>query len=156
MAKLYDIVETSKMSAEYDGSKIFNTYRADGALENGRLVAIDGTSGKIRYAVDGDEKVYLHTSVEVMPDTTLGLTSFRKEDGALVRMFGMEAGDEFATTAVAGTIVKGDKVVVETATGKVEKSATPAGTENFIAEVIAVKTLGYDLTNALVLRVIKA
>lgn len=153
MAKLYDIVETSKMSAEYDGSLIFNTYRANGALENGRLVAIE--SGKVRYAKTADTKVYLHTSVEVMADTVLGLTKFRKEDAELVRMFGMRAGDEFATTAYVAGAVKGDMVVLETTTGKLVK-ATPAGTENFIAEVIDVTTLGYDRTSALVVRVTKA
>lgn len=156
MAKLYDIVETSKMSAEYDGSKIFNTYRANGALENGRLIAFDNSTGKASYAVTGSAKVYLHASVEVMADTVFGLTKFRKEDAELVRGLAMEAGDEFATTAYTGTLVKGDKVILETATGKLVKSASPVGTENFIAEVIEIETLGYDRIPAVGVRVIKA
>lgn len=153
MAKIYDIVETSKMSAEYDGSLIFNTYGANGALENGRLVTI--ANDKVQYAVEGDAKVYLHASVEVMADTTLGLTYFRKEDGQKVRMFGLQNGDEFATTAYDGVAVKGDKVILDTTGGKLKKGV-PVGTESFIGEVIAVKTLGYDLTSAIVVRVVKA
>jgi hypothetical protein len=153
MAKVYDIVNTSKMSLEYDGSKIFVTRRSKTALENGRLVAVDA-DGTVRYAVTGDAKVYLHASVEVMADTKLGLTEFRKEQGELVRYVGMEVGDIFGTTAFTGTIVKGDKVILGTA-GVLAK-ATPAGTENFIAEVEEVKTLGYDKIPALSVRVIKA
>jgi hypothetical protein len=155
MAKLYDIVETSKMSAEYDGSLIFNTYRATNALENGRLIAFDVATGKARYAVSGDAKVYLHTSVEVMADTIFGLTKFRKEADEFVRGFGMRSGDEFSTTAFVAGAVKGDKVVLG-ADGKLEKSATPSGSENFIAEVLEVTSLGYDRIPAINVRVIKA
>jgi tetrahydrodipicolinate N-succinyltransferase len=152
MTKKYDIVNTSKMSAEYDGSLIFTEYDANGALENGRLCAI--VSDKAQYAVTEDAKVYLHASVEKMYDTILGLTEFRVEDGSKVRLFGMRAGDEFATTAFDGVAVKGDKVIVG-ANGTLVKG-TPVGTENFIAEVLAVTTLGYDKTSAIKVRVIKA
>lgn len=157
MAKLYDIVETSKMSAEYDGSKIFNTYRANGALENGRLIAVDDSTGKASYAVTASTKVYLHASVEVMADTVNGLTKFRKDDGQLVRLLNMQNGDEFATTAFVAGAVKGDTVILETATGNLVKAGTaPTGTENFIGEVLDVVTLGYDRIPALSVRVIKA
>jgi hypothetical protein len=142
MAKLYDIVETSKMAMEYDGSLINVEYRANGALENGRLVAIE--NGKVRYAKTTDTKVYLHASVEKMYEEFRGLTEFRIEDGQLCRIVGFRVGDEFKTSAVTGTLVKGDKVILEDATGKYVKSATPAGTENFIAEVIEVGKLGFD------------
>lgn len=153
MAKIYDIVNTSKMSCEYDGSLIFVQNRAKGALENGRLCAID-VDGTVRYAKDTDAKVYLHASVETMADTTLGLTAFRKEDGELVRLIGMRAGDEFATTAFSGAVV-GDKVILDT-DGKLKKATTIAGTENFVAEVVKVSTLGYDRTASIEVRVIKA
>jgi hypothetical protein len=163
MAKLYDIVETSKMAMEYDGSLINVEYRANGALENGRLVAIE--NGKVRYAKSTDTKVYLHCSVEKMYEEFRGLTEFRKEDGQFVRIAGFRIGDEFKTTAVSGTLAKGDKVVIDDtdSAGKYKKAGTLAGTENFVAEVVELGKLGFDSYSfnvlnsapAYVLRVIK-
>jgi hypothetical protein len=153
MAKLYDLVETSKMSMEYDGSLIDSVHSAKTALEVGRLVAIDA-DGTVRYAVAGDAKVYLHTSVEKIAETFRGRTDFRVEAGKKLRMVGMRAGDVFKTTAVDGVAVKGDKVILG-ANGILAKG-TPAGTENFIAEVLEVGTLGYDKARALKVKVIKA
>jgi hypothetical protein len=155
MAKLYDIVNTSKMSMEYDGSLIDVTKRAKTALENGRLVAIDA-DGTIRYAITGDSKVYLHASVEKMYDTTLGLTNFRAEANDLVRILGMRAGDTFATTAFTGTLVKGDQVIL--GTNGVLVKGTPTGTENFIGVVdkVLVLGLGYDKIPAVSIKVVKA
>jgi hypothetical protein len=163
MSKGYTIVETSKMSLEYDGSLINVEKQASTALENGRLVAIDATNGNVRYAKTADSKVYLLFNVEKMYDETLGLGDFRVEAGDYCRIGGFRAGDEFKTSAISGTLVKGDKVILETDTGKLIKSATPAGTENFIAEVIEVGSLGFqsvsfglnDNQTAVVVRVIK-
>lgn len=155
MAKKYDIVNTSLLSAIYDGSLIDVEHRAKTALENGRLVAIDA-DGTVRYAVTADAKVYLLATVEKMYDTLQGLTEFRVEIGELLRMMGMRAGDRFGTTATSGALIKGDKVILETATGKFIKSVAPAGTENFIGEVTAIGTLGYDKTPSVTIKVIKA
>jgi hypothetical protein len=138
---------------EYDGSLIDVVHRASTALENGRLVAI-ATDGTVKYAVAGDAKVYLHASVEKMFDTTLGLTNFRAEQNDLVRLIGMQVGDIFATTAFTGTLVKGDKVIL--GSNGILAKGTPAGTENFIAEVDKVTVLGYDKTPAISVKVIKA
>jgi hypothetical protein len=162
-SKGYTIVETSKMSASYNSALINVELRASGALENGRLVAIDTTTGKVRYAKTADTKVFLHASVEKMYDTTLGLGDFRAEDGDLVRIMGMLPLDEFKTSAITGTLAVGDKVILETDTGKLVKSASPAGTENFIGQVIEVTrlgfkalSLGFDNQSAVTVRVIKA
>lgn len=161
MAKGYTIVETSKMSASYNGALIDVEHRANGALENGRLVAIE--DGKVRYAKTTDAKVYLHASVEKLYDTTLGLGDFRAEDGELVRIMGMLPLDEFKTSAFTGNLQKGDKVVLENNTGKLVKKEDITGDENFIAEVIEVSRLGFralslgiDNQPAVTVRVIKA
>lgn len=153
MAKLYDIVNTSKMSMEFDGSLIDVEHKGAVALENGRLVALD-TDGTVKYGETTDAKLYLHASVEVIAETFKGLTEFRKEVGEYVRILGMRAGDIFATTAFDGVAVKGDKVIV--GTNGILAKGTPAGTENFIAEVLEVTTLGFDKIPAISVRVIKA
>lgn len=141
MAKLYDIVETSKMASEYDGSLINVEGVAKTDLENGRLVAVDA-DGTIRYAVAGDAEVFLHASVEVMADTTKGLTEFKKLQGEKVRKIRFRKGDVFKTTAIDGTIVAGDTVKLST-NGTFVKVASPAGTENFLATVKEVGSLGF-------------
>jgi hypothetical protein len=163
MAKLYDMVETSKMALEYDGSLINVEYKANGALENGRLVAIE--NGKVRYAKTTDTKVYLHFSVEKMYEEWRGLTEFRVEDGQYVRIGGFRTGDEYKTTAFNGTLAVGDKVIIDdtASAGKLIKAGVLAGTENFVGEVIQVGKLGFDSYSynilnsapAVVIRVIK-
>jgi hypothetical protein len=165
-SKGYDIVETSKMAMEYDGSLINVECVADGALENGRLVAIDGTSGKVRYATPSDAIVFLHASVEKMYDTTLGLGDFRAEDGDYVRILRMRAGDQFATTAFNGTVAKGDLVMVDDSVGHVAEfvvNGTDIATALHTFKVIdatyklgfGASSLGFTAQPALILEVIK-
>jgi hypothetical protein len=162
-SKGYTIVETSKLSASYNSALINVELQANGALENGRLVAIE--NGKVRYAKPTDSKVFLHASVEKMYDTTLTLADFRAEDADFVRIMGLQALDEYKTSAFTGTLVKGDKVTVASDdSGKLVKVATPTGSEVFLAEVLEVSkfgvvasSLGFDNSQSVVVvRVIKA
>jgi hypothetical protein len=157
MAKVYDIVETSKMAMESTGSLIDVVHVAKTDLENGRLVAVDA-DGTVRYAKPADTKVFLHTSVEKMPELFRGLTEFKKVTGDAIRMVGMMPLDRFASTAIEGTVVKGDVVGLKanSTDGRFSTIAVPAGTENFLAKVVEVMTLGYDRIPAIKVEVIKA
>lgn len=141
MAKLYDIVETSKMALEYDGSLLDVEGTAGADLENGRLGVKDVTTGIVTYAsATTTEGVKLIMNVERMAKTTNGLTEFRILKDEKVRLGGMRAGDIFRTTAFVGSPAVGNivnngadgKFVVGTATDKA-----------FVGTVLALGTLGY-------------
>ena len=142
MAKLYDIVETSKMALEYDGSLLDVEGTAGANLENGRL-GVKDASGVVAYATaTTTEGVKLIMNVERMGKTTNGLTEFRILAGEKVRLGGMRAGDIFRTTAFnASDALKAGDTVVNGADGKFVKGT--AGTQAFIGKVLGLGTLGY-------------
>lgn len=143
MAKIHDIVTTSRLSAEYDGSLIDVIGFAKTDLDNGRLVVKNHVTGEVSYATSTSKELYLHNSVERMADLTKGLTEFYVPTGKKVRITRLVLGDEYETTAFTGTVAKGDTVTID-ANGLVKKIATPAGTETFLATVTALSTLGFS------------
>lgn len=112
MAKIHDIVETSKMSMEYDGSLIDVTHRAKKDLDNGRLVVL-GADGTYDYAGVGEKgEIKLIASVEQMADLTKGLTEFYNLEGNLVRTLTFRNGDMYKTSAFTGEgLAKGDELI---------------------------------------------
>lgn len=164
MAKLYDIVETSKMSAEYDGSLIVGDCGARQPLENGRLVVADEVGKVADYPADITDKVLLNASVEKMYEEFRGLTEFRVEQDDMPRLEGFRVGDKFKTTAIDysgdratfDAIVVGDKVVTHVEDGKftVLLQATVT-TSSFVADVIEKTYLGFEKYPAIKVKVTK-
>ena len=162
--KVFDMVETSMMSAEYDGSLVVGDCIAQENLENGRLAVVDEVKKTIRYAQDATEEVLLLAGVEKLYNDE-GLTSYCAEKGKPAIGLRMKKGNRFKTTAVAddlknesGKITglkKGD-LVTAGKEGKFVKLEFEEGTETFIAEVLDITVMYHDLTPAIKVRVKKA
>lgn len=134
MIKVHDVVETSKMSMEYNGALIDVERTAKTDLDNGRLVVRDGLTYK--YPVDKTAaELFLVTTPEKTYEN-VGLTEFYNKAGKKVRAVRVMIGDQFGTTAV-GTVAKDDVLMVDN-TGKLVANVT--GTVEF--KVVEVRTIG--------------
>ena len=139
--KKYDIVETSKMAMEYDGSLIDVEKTAKTDLENGRVAVVKGK--EVEYAAKGEKgEVFLINSVERMADTTKGLTEFINLAGEKVRITRFRNGDIFKTTAFTGTVAEGDYVLVD-ANGTFKKGTPTDEKIKFVVNSINCK-LGFS------------
>lgn len=133
MAKIHDIVETSKMSMEYDGSLIDVERSAKTDLDNGRLAIRDGADYK--YPVDATATALFLITTPEKTYTNVGLTEFYNKLGKKVRAVRVMLGDKFATTAATGAV--GDVLMVDNA-GKL--IANVAGAIQFT--VIEIRSIG--------------
>jgi hypothetical protein len=166
MAKLYDIVDTSKMSCEYDGSLINVECVASTALENGRALVVDYVNKTCAYPTDITKPMVLHANIEKMYKESLGLTEYRTEAGEYVRFVQERVTDEFTTSGIdysAGTgnrtdyasIVVGDQVVVHAGDGKFTCQARGTSTTSSLKGIVLEKTtVGYDRLPAIVVKVV--
>lgn len=151
MAKKYDMLQTSKMSAEYDGSLIIGDCVAQTDLENGRLAVVDEVNKTVSYAIDETKEVVLVAGVEKLYNDE-GLTEYINPKDDMVRVLRMPQGDKFITTAFTG-LIKGDKAVAG-ADGKFVK-CTDESTAVKVFEVLEVTTLYFDRTPAIKVKVVK-
>ena len=110
MSVKHDVVETSKMSMEYNGALIDVERKAAVDLDNGRLVVRDGDTYKYPTAKTADE-LFLVTTPE-KTYTNVGLDEFYNKQGKKVRAVRVMLGDRFGTTAATGEV--GDKLIVNT------------------------------------------
>lgn len=163
MAKIHDIVETSKMSMEYDGSLIDVTHRAKKDLDNGRLVVL-GADGTYDYAGVGEKgEVKLLASVEQMADLTKGLTEFYNSKDALIRALTFRNGDMYKTSAFTGEgLAKGDELIPD-ANGILKKGTTVEGSKiKFFVEDAEANlgfvsySYGFDYIPAIMVRIERA
>lgn len=145
-SKKYDIVRTDKMSSIYDGALSEVHYIADeeGGLENGRIVTADRKTGLVTYAKDQDGDIYLHASVERNPYSST-LTDFIVEQGSKARLFRLQKGDIFSTSAFKEEeLAKGDVLKLATKGGTFEKDATSTTASNKTQfEFIEFDTIGF-------------
>lgn len=110
MVKVHDVVETSKMSMEYNGALIDVERIAKTDLDNGRLVVRDGAT--YAYPTDATAtELFLVTTPEKTYEN-VGLTEFYNKQGKKVRAVRVMLGDVFGTTAV-GTVAKDDVLMVD-------------------------------------------
>ena len=124
MTKGHDIVETSLMSMEYNGSLIDVEKTAKTDLDNGRLVVRDGNTYK--YPTDSTAtELFLVTTPEKTYEN-VGLTEFYNKKDRKVRVVRVPVGDKFGTTAFVGTVAVGDVLMVDNQGQLVAKAATPA------------------------------
>ncbi|HKM45893.1 MAG TPA: hypothetical protein VJY12_10610 [Dysgonamonadaceae bacterium] len=128
MVLKHDVVETSKMSMEYDGSLIDTERNAATDLDNGRLAVRDGATYKYPAAKTATELFLITTPEKTY--TNVGLNEFYNKEGKKVRAVRVMLGDQFGTTAATGDV--GDILMVDTQ-GKL--IANDAGTVEF--EVVA-------------------
>ncbi len=123
MVKKHDIVETSKMSMEYNGALIDVERTAKTELDNGRLVVRDGNTYAYPTA-DSDELFLVHTPEKLYEN--LPLTEFYNKEGKKIRASRVMLGDQFGTTAFDGEVAVDDVLMVKVNTGElVAKDATP-------------------------------
>lgn len=121
--KKHDIVETSKMSMEYNGALIDVERTAKADLDNGRLVVRDGNAYTYPSADSGE--LFLVTTPEKTYEN-LGMTEFYNKKDKKVRAVRVMLGDQFGTTAIVGEVAVGDVLMVKTGTGElVAKALTP-------------------------------
>ena len=126
MIKVHDVVETSKMSMEYNGALIDVERTAKTDLDNGRLVVRDGDSYK--YPADKTAaELFLITTPEKTYEN-VGLTEFYNKLGKKVRAVRIMLGDQFGTTAFVGTPAVGATLMTD-ATGSL--ITNDAGTIEF-------------------------
>ena len=138
MIKKHDIVETSKMSMEYNGALIDVERDAKTDLDNGRLVVRDGDTYTYP-AEDSDELFLVHTPEKMYEN--LPLTEFYNKQGRKLRASRIMVGDQFGTTAFEGEVAVGDILMVKTGTGElVAKGETDTPGVEF--EVVEKKSMG--------------
>ena len=144
MIKVHDVVETSKMSMEYNGALIDVERTAKTDLDNGRLVVREGNTYK--YPVDKTAaELFLVTTPEKTYEN-VGLTEFFNKANKKIRVVRVMVGDQFGTTAV-GAVAKDDVLMINNE-GKL--IANDAGAVEF--KVVEVRNIaGY--TGAVVERV---
>lgn len=131
--KKHDVVETSKMSMEYDGSLIDVERGAATDLDNGRIVVRDGENYKYAAAI-ADKDLFLVTTPEKTYES-VNKTEFFNKQGKKVRAVRITLGDQFGTTAVDGSVSVGDVVMVKTGTGElVDKGASAPAVEFTVVE----------------------
>lgn len=122
MVKVHDVVETSKMSMEYNGALIDVERTAKTDLDNGRLVVRDG--GTYKYPADETaDELFLVTTPEKTYEN-VGLTEFYNKKDKKIRTVRVMLGDIFGTTAV-GKVVKDDVLMVNSE-GKLVANTTGA------------------------------
>lgn len=110
--KVHDVVETSKMSMEYNGALIDVERSAKTDLDNGRLVVRDGDT--YTYPTDATAtELFLVTTPEKTYEN-VGLTEFYNKKDKKIRAVRVMLGDQFGTTAV-GSVAKDDILMVDNA-----------------------------------------
>lgn len=157
MNKIFDMVETSKISAEYNGSLIVADCKAKTVLENGRFAVADLVKKVAEYGTDAKADVYLIDGVEKLYNDE-GLTSFCNAADKEVRLIKLLQGDIIITTALDEAMLEkktgkitgvkaGDKVVV-TKDGRLTKSMDVKDAK-FFATVLEVTSLYYGSVPAI-------
>lgn len=140
MMSRHDIVETNKMSMEYDGSLIDVRRAALTDLDNGRLVVRDGEGYK--YPADNTaEELFLVTTPEVVY-TNAGLHEFYNPAGKKIRAVRVMLGDIFSTTATDAKDFKKDDVLAVNSAGKLTKTVEEAAV---LFTVTAKRALGSSI-----------
>ena len=124
MVKIHDVVETSKMSMEYNGALIDVERGAATNLDNGRLVIRDGANYKYAAALT-DADLFLVTTPEKTYEN-VNMTEFFNKQGKKIRAVRVMLGDQFGTTAISGALAVGDIANVNIATGELIKKAAGA------------------------------
>lgn len=166
MPKVHDIVETSRMTAETVNAMVYGTCVAQADMDNGRFIVANEALATAIYPVDLTTPVQLHASVDRIGDIVYGQTDFYVTSGTKVRAMAFQKGDVFATTAIDysgdrttyGAIALGDTAFVHINDGKVSvnNSATAIlATTAFVGTVIEKKTLGYDRTPAIRIKIVR-
>lgn len=110
MAIKHDVVETSKMSMEYNGALIDVERTAATDLDNGRVVVRDGDTYKYPTNKNAEE-LFLVTTPEKVYEN-VGLDEFYNKAGRKVRAVRIMVGDQFGTTAAEGDV--GDVLMTNT------------------------------------------
>lgn len=145
--KKYDVVRTDRMAGTDVRSLNEVKYVAgeEGGLENGRIVTLDRKTGTISYATTQGKDLYLHASVEIVPDSSQ-LTDFIVPKGGKARIFLLQDNDEFSTSAFkeGEEYVAGDAVKLSATGGTFEKdTAGTAGADGVKFEYVETSMLGY-------------
>ena len=155
MAK-HAIVRTDNLSGTTDGSKLISAvfYNRDNtaAIDNGNVVSITDTlinretyKVVVPSATDTRATVGLVASVEIIYDQqrTHGLEEFENEAGAEIRVYALEANDEFSVTkeALNGTPAAGKYVKLAEGSTKLEVADAATGA---IGVIIGVETVDAD------------
>lgn len=136
VVKIHDIVETSKMSMEYNGALIDVLRSAKTDLDNGRLVVRDGNGYK--YPADtAATDLFLVTTPEKTYEN-VSLTEFYNKAGKKIRAVRVMLGDIFGTTAFEGELAIGDKVMVKANTGELVASELEPAVEFEVVEKRAI------------------
>lgn len=136
MTKLHDIVETSKMSMEYNGALIDVLRSAKTDLDNGRLAIRDGNDYKYPTAITADE-LFLITTPEKTYEN-VSMTEFYNKAGKKVRAVRVMLGDIFGTTAFEGNLAVGDAVMLKANTGELTAKAGEPAVEFEVVEKRAI------------------
>ena len=132
--KKHDIVETSKMSMEYNGALIDVERTAAVDLDNGRLVVRDGDTYKYPADATVTELFLVHTPEKTYENVPL--TEFYNKEGKKIRVSRIMIGDIFGTTSAVGA-KKDDLLMVDSA-GKLIKNV--AGVVEF--KVKEIRSIG--------------
>lgn len=135
MKKIHDIVETSKMSMEYNGALIDTERVAATDLDNGRLVVRDGDTYKYPEGTS-DTELFLVHSVEKTYEN-VSMTEFYNKEGKKIRASRVLVGDKFGTTAAPVEAKRKDVLMAN------EKGELVTNAEGVIQfEVDEVRTIG--------------
>lgn len=133
--KKHDIVETSKMSMEYNGALTDVERSAATDLDNGRLVIREGDTYKYPVGTTDEELFLVHTPEKTYENVPL--TEFYNKQGKKVRVSRVMVGDIFGTTA-APAGAKKDDLLMTNAKGELIKDVS--GVIQF--EVKEVRSIG--------------
>ena len=133
--KKHDIVETSKMSMEYNGALTDVERSAATDLDNGRLVIREGDTYKYPVGTTDEELFLVHTPEKTYENVPL--TEFYNKQGKKVRVSRVMVGDIFGTTAAPAGAKKAD-LLMTNAKGELIKDVS--GTIQF--EVKEVRSIG--------------
>lgn len=152
------IVRLDKVKSTRTGH-IYNVLSAD-ALDNGSIGYLNGLAsgereiyalGKYATATIGTKKAVLVAAPEIVADESSvakkKLSAFVNPANVPVRAYELSLGDIFSVssdmvTALATDVVVGNSVIATNASYKFSEIASPAGTEQFTAKIIAVETMG--------------
>ena len=135
MKKIHDIVETSKMSMEYNGALIDTERVAATDLDNGRLVIRDEDTYKYPEGTSDAELFLVHTPEKTYENVSL--TEFYNKEGKKIRASRVLVGDKFGTTAAPVEAKRKDVLMTN------EKGELVTNAEGVIQfEVDEVRTIG--------------
>lgn len=157
MAFNYTVVRLDRMSGTTDGSLLrsirYQESSTDAAVENGRVVALEGLMTGEREIYKAGlpasttkmEDIVLVASPEYLVDERLkALTDFRNEAGDIARAFKFHSGDCFSATAGAfdTTPTVGQLVEVKASQNTMHVVSTATAGAIVIGRVSAIETVG--------------